>query len=48
MNENHAIPPPTLPADAPFNDKQKMWLKGFFDGLSAIANDEEEKDEQPI
>ncbi len=33
----HIIPPPVLPADAPFNDAQRHWLKGFFDGLSAIA-----------
>ena len=32
----HIIPPPRLPDDAPFNQTQKMWLKGFFDGLSAI------------
>lgn len=32
----HIIPPPKLPDDAPFSATQKMWLKGFFDGLSAI------------
>ncbi len=32
----HIIPPPDLPEDAPFDSVQRIWLKGFFDGLSAI------------
>ncbi len=33
---NYLIPPPELPKDSPFTESQKQWLKGFFDGLSAI------------
>jgi len=43
----HIIPPPQLPENAPFNDAQRIWLKGFFDGLSAIAPGDGENPEEP-